>query len=60
MFLGTRFDFSDMRTRSTLISIGVMKCPPLSQAPQARCEYGRQKFKELYENPEKKLKQITI
>ena len=30
------------------------------QVPQAQCEHGRQKCKDLYENPDKKLKKIII
>ena len=30
------------------------------QAPKAQCEQGRQKYKDLYENPDKKLKKIII
>ena len=30
----------------------------LPQAPQAQCEHGRQKYKDLYGNPDKKLKKI--
>ena len=30
------------------------------QAPQAQCKHGRQKYKDLYENPDKKLKKIII
>ena len=30
------------------------------QAPQAQCEHGRQKYKGLYGNPDKKLKKIII
>ena len=30
------------------------------RAPQAQCELGRQKYKDLYGNPEKKLKKIII
>ena len=30
------------------------------QALQAQCEHGRQKYKDLYENPDKKLKKIVI
>ena len=30
------------------------------QAPQAQCEHGRQKYKDLYGNPDEKLKKIII
>ena len=30
------------------------------QVPQAQCEHGRQKYKDLYGNPDKKLKKIII
>ena len=30
------------------------------QAPQAQCEHGRQKYKDLYGNPDKKLKKRII
>ena len=32
----------------------------LTQALQAQCEHGRQKYKDLYGNPDKKLKKIII
>ena len=31
-----------------------------AQVPQAQCEHGRQKYKDLYENSAKKLKKIII
>ena len=31
-----------------------------SQAPQSQCEHGRQKYQDLYGNPDKKLKKIII
>ena len=30
------------------------------QAPQAQCKHGRQKYEDLHENPDKKLKKIFI
>ena len=30
------------------------------QGPQAQCEHGRQKYKDLYGNPDKKLKKIIV
>ena len=32
----------------------------MTQAPQAQCKHGRQKYKDLYGNPDKKLKKIII
>ena len=32
----------------------------MPQAPQAQCDHGRQKYKDLYGNPDKKLKKIII
>ena len=34
--------------------------PMQAQAPQAQCDHGRQKYKDLCENPDKKLKKIII
>ena len=31
-----------------------------TQAPQAQCEHGRQKYKDLYGKPDKKLKKIIM
>ena len=36
------------------------KCMGSSQVPQAQCEHGRQKCKDLHGNPDKKLKKIII
>ena len=30
------------------------------QAPHAQCEHGQQKYKDLYGNPDKRLKKIIV
>ena len=53
-FVGRHFHLLKLIRRR---SVNVYVYP---QAPQAQCEHGRQKYKDLYGNPDKKLKKIII
>ena len=43
-----------------VVEVVVVVVVVVAQAPQAQCEHGSQKYKDLYGNPDKKLQKIII